>query len=95
MLESHAIPTVKKLLQSYLSAYGIKSGGRGVASVRGQSPKPLTPTLSPLKRGEGVLRRRARRNLSGRGINLFKLLRRNLRASDGGGAGRSLPPPRA
>ncbi len=44
---------------------------RGGVSVCGQSPKPLTPTLSPLKRGVGV---------SGRGFNVFKLLRQILRA---------------
>ena len=65
---------------------------RGRASAdSGQSPKPLTPTLSPLKRGEGVPLA-----ISGRGFNLFKALRRNLRAivvCRGGGA--SLLPPRA
>ena len=56
---------------------------RGGASVRGQSPKPLTPTLSPPKRGEG--------ELAGRGINLFKALRRIFRAI----AAPFLLPPRA
>jgi hypothetical protein len=47
---------------------------RGLARVGGQSPEPLTPTLSQLKRGEGVLRD------PGRGFNLFKALRRDFRA---------------
>ncbi len=46
---------------------------RGRAISRGsQSPKPLTPTLTPLARGEG--------ELGGRGINPFNVLRRIFRA---------------
>ncbi len=66
---------------------------RGQASAdSGQTPKALTPTLSPLMRGEGVIRRWARRK-PGRRINPFKGLWRNLRASaDSGQSPKPLAP---
>ena len=53
---------------SLLPACGEKVRMRGRVSVDGgQSPKPLTPTLSPLKRGEGVLSALLRWRRRGRG----------------------------
>jgi hypothetical protein len=48
---------------------------RGWASVRGQSSWPLTPALSPLKRGEGELRVPLE-------LNFPRVLRRELRVTD-------------
>ena len=72
---------------SLLPACGEKVRMRGWVRFGGQSPRPLTPTLSPRSpgqepgEGEGVLRRRARLDFSGRGINLFNGFRRIFRAS--------------
>jgi hypothetical protein len=63
-----------------LPVHGEKVRMRGRAGAdSGRSPRPLTPTLSPLKRGEGVLRLPSPL-VSGRGFNLFRALRRISRA---------------
>ena len=64
----------------------IKSRGGARRAPTAANGRALTPTLSPLKRGEGVP--------SGCGFNLFRGLLRNLRAivvCRGGGASLSLP----
>ena len=55
--------------------HGEKARMGGLAIRRsGQSPEPLTPTLCPLRLGEGV------RQNPGRGFNLFKVLQWIFRA---------------
>src|SRR5208283_3983475 len=61
---------------SLLPVHGEKAGMSGLAGIRaGQSPKPLTPTLSPLKRGEGELHVLFE-------LNVPRISRRKLRPAD-------------
>jgi hypothetical protein len=66
---------------------------RGRATSRsGQSPKPLTPTLSALERGEGELRLPSPLGFSGRGFNLFKGLQPKFRATESRQAANEVAP---
>ncbi len=68
--------------QSLVPVHGEKVRMRGGASgYSGQPPKPLTPTLSPPRRGEGVLCNPEFE------FNVFRGLRQNLRAVVGGRGG--------
>ena len=86
ILETSLLNVEEKLRGAEIPVHGEKARMRGWVRFGGQSPRPLTPTLSPRSpgqepgEGEGVMRRRARLDFSGRGINLFNGFRRIFRA---------------